>query len=284
MGGVVNSVVGSLFGNQGATSGANGAANQVTQQLSALQPQEAAFGKQLAAQAAGTAPSISAGMLQQANDQNLNNQMAAAKSNRAVNPALAQRNLMEQAGQQNQQTAQAAGIQRLQEQQANQGQFANYLNSLRSAQNGANQNALAGQQQSNGLGGALLSGIGGALGPVGGMIGSMFGGGGSGSGASAGDAMQMPMETINAAHGGVIPKLSGPQSGIGQKMRNMKSGGHVPGQASVSGDSAKNDTVPAMLSPGEVVIPRSVMSAKDPSVAAAKFVQAVLSKKGKGRK
>lgn len=63
------------------------------------------------------------------------------------------------------------------------------------------------------------------------------------------------------------------------KDKNMKSeGGHVPGKATVKGDSLKNDTVPAMLSPGEVVIPRSVMSSQDPASGAAKFVEAVLAK------
>lgn len=38
----------------------------------------------------------------------------------------------------------------------------------------------------------------------------------------------------------------------------MKLGGHVEGEAQVPGDSEKNDTIPAMLSPGELVIPRSV--------------------------
>lgn len=38
----------------------------------------------------------------------------------------------------------------------------------------------------------------------------------------------------------------------------MKLGGHVNGEANVPGDSEENDTVPAMLSPGELVIPRSV--------------------------
>jgi hypothetical protein len=39
-------------------------------------------------------------------------------------------------------------------------------------------------------------------------------------------------------------------------------GGSVPGKAEVSGDSPRNDKVPAILSPGEVVLPRSV--AKNP--------------------
>lgn len=42
----------------------------------------------------------------------------------------------------------------------------------------------------------------------------------------------------------------------------MEEGGVVPGKAKVKGDSIKNDTVPAMLSPGEVVVPRT--AAQDP--------------------
>jgi hypothetical protein len=56
----------------------------------------------------------------------------------------------------------------------------------------------------------------------------------------------------------------------------MKTGGHVPGKASVSGNSIKNDTVPAVLSPGEIVVPRT--HAQDPEKAKA-FVAAVLAKK-----
>lgn len=61
----------------------------------------------------------------------------------------------------------------------------------------------------------------------------------------------------------------------------LKQGGHVPGQAKESGNSYKNDTVKALLSPGEVVIPRSVMQSKDPIRGAADFVRAVMAKKGK---
>lgn len=39
----------------------------------------------------------------------------------------------------------------------------------------------------------------------------------------------------------------------------MAEGGVVPGKATVKGDSVKNDKVPALLSPGEAVIPRTVM-------------------------
>lgn len=39
---------------------------------------------------------------------------------------------------------------------------------------------------------------------------------------------------------------------------DFKTGGKVPGIPKVTGDSPKNDTVPAMLSPGEIVVPRTM--------------------------
>jgi hypothetical protein len=97
-----------------------------------------------------------------------------------------------------------------------------------------------------------------------GLIGGLMGG--------AGAAMGAP----GKAHGGMIH--SGPRSQMASAM-NMQSGGHVPGQAQVAGDSPKNDTVPAVLSPGEIVIPRTVV--KQGPDAAARFVAAVLAKHGK---
>ncbi len=57
-------------------------------------------------------------------------------------------------------------------------------------------------------------------------------------------------------------------------------GGGVGGKAKVGGakDSYKNDTEPAMLSPGEIVLPRHVTQSDDPVGNAAKFVAALLSK------
>lgn len=63
---------------------------------------------------------------------------------------------------------------------------------------------------------------------------------------------------FNAAHGAAVCYAKG---GVGMPHDHaicMKMGGHVPGEPTVEGDSAQNDTVPAMLSPGELVIPRSV--------------------------
>jgi hypothetical protein len=50
-----------------------------------------------------------------------------------------------------------------------------------------------------------------------------------------------------------------------------------------SGNSYANDKIPAMLSEGEVVIPRNVMQGKNPVDGAARFVQAVLARKQKTR-
>ena len=60
----------------------------------------------------------------------------------------------------------------------------------------------------------------------------------------------------------------------------MLEGGKVPGQAKMSGDHYANDTVKAKLSPGEVVIPKSVMESEDPIKGAAQFVAALQKKKG----
>lgn len=61
---------------------------------------------------------------------------------------------------------------------------------------------------------------------------------------------------------------------------NFKTGGKVPGKAEVKGDSKKNDTVPAMLSPGEFVIPKSIMESKDPVAGGAKMIADYQKKNG----
>lgn len=63
---------------------------------------------------------------------------------------------------------------------------------------------------------------------------------------------------------------------VGQAVMAMVSkGGEIPGKPRVYGDDEANDTVPAWLSPGEIVIPRTI--AQDPAAAekAASFVAAV---------
>jgi hypothetical protein len=62
--------------------------------------------------------------------------------------------------------------------------------------------------------------------------------------------------------------------------RLMNNGGKVPGKAKHKGDDYRNDTVKALLSPGEIVLPNSVTQSKDPVKAAAKFVEAIVAKQG----
>lgn len=47
----------------------------------------------------------------------------------------------------------------------------------------------------------------------------------------------------------------------------LKSGHHIAGKAKVKGDSLKNDTIPATLEEGGVVIPRHIMKHRDPEKA-----------------
>lgn len=112
---------------------------------------------------------------------------------------------------------------------------------------------------------------------------------------------KMAQQGMAKVGGGLIDSLSamfgpdqaaGAASGMGggmggaSMMAAMSKGGavEVPGKAKVRGDSTQNDTVKALLSPGEVVIPRSVMNSKDPAAAAAKFVAAIAAKSGEGMK
>lgn len=102
---------------------------------------------------------------------------------------------------------------------------------------------------------------------------------------------------------GEMPQtVNGPQSSYGQFLVNrsanqtnsfamggqatdLKQGGHVAAKnekekAKVQGDSLKNDTVPAMLSEGEIVIPRSITMGKDPMRQSAEFVRKEIAKRG----
>jgi hypothetical protein len=84
--------------------------------------------------------------------------------------------------------------------------------------------------------------------------------------------------------GGVLPPSDGPESDLGRYLMGMAKGGPVfmadggvPGTAPVPGDSRRNDVVPAALSPGEIVIPRSHAGSPE---AAASFVAALQARQG----
>ena len=162
-------------------------------------------------------------------------------------------------------------------------------------------------------GNIIAPGIGGA---VGGALGSAIGGGG---GMTEGNTLgQGAGPSLFKAKGGLIPHpfLQGfrafQQMAKGGEITNEKVpamvspgevylppnkvnevakgkdpasvGEKIPGKAKVGGDSYKNDTVKRVLEAGGVVIPRHIMSSKNPAAAAAKFVQETLAKQRKGSK
>jgi len=128
-------------------------------------------------------------------------------------------------------------------------------------QNNIAQTATAQGQQNAGI----TSGL---LGTAGTVIGGMYGGpvgaaAGNKIGTMAGDAVNKN-NAQNAAHGGIIqPYAAGGMVGHERCFHDggicLTGGGMVPGKPKVHGDSLRNDTVPARLSPGEAVLPRSTV-------------------------
>lgn len=90
--------------------------------------------------------------------------------------------------------------------------------------------------------------------------------------ALAGTEVQMPADNSN-----FLNETFAKGGSVGSK---LKAGGKVPGKPRVGGtvNTYKNDTVAAALSPGEVVLPRSVTQSKDPVNAAAQFMAALIKK------
>lgn len=105
-------------------------------------------------------------------------------------------------------------------------------------------------------------------------------------------------ENINPQSAGIVkPADSGKlKKGTGDFMKSAVSlgstlaagasrGGVIPGKGPVvAGDNPKNDIVPAMLSPKEIVIPRSITMGKNAPEKARDFVAAVLAKNGMRKK
>lgn len=100
--------------------------------------------------------------------------------------------------------------------------------------------------------------------------------------AKAGQEMRKNMASIGTDYGAKIKgmlSVSGNNvgdfnPGVPSDIAIASDGGKIDGKAKVQGDSPKNDTVPAMLSPGEIVIPRSKV--EDPQ-AAHRFLDEVMS-------
>lgn len=232
----------------------------------------------LLAQSKGQGPNPAQAMLNQATDRNIKQGAGMIASQKGINPALAARLVSDQTGALSQQAAGQGAVMGAQQQLAAQQQLGNVYGTM-GQQNLQNQNILNNALLQGGLGSANINaGVASGnaqrnAGMIGGLLsgaGSVMGGalkGGASSGGMAGDDFGW------YAGGGSAGVSSG---GVGQSQFAFKSGGHVPGHANVDGDHPSNDTVHALLSPGEIVIPRS--KADDPDEAKA-FVEHILSKK-----
>lgn len=82
------------------------------------------------------------------------------------------------------------------------------------------------------------------------------------------------------AHGGKVPG-NGLLDAAKGRLDARNAGPHkVPGTPNVPGNSPQNDTVPALLSPDEIVIPNSVTHSRDPVRKGAQFIQQTLKNEG----
>lgn len=89
------------------------------------------------------------------------------------------------------------------------------------------------------------------------------GGYGALSGYNTGQAQNQNQAATNigAGIGGIVGSVASMGMYDGGRL-NFKQGGGVPGHAPVNGDSPANDIVKAVLSPGEIVIPRTLAESK----------------------
>lgn len=219
----------------------------------------------LRAQANGTGPSVAQGLLSQQTDANNRNAASMIASQRGMNPGLAAKLISDQQAQQQQQSAGQGAVLRSQEMLNNQGLLAQALQAQGNQNLGVLGTAAGAEQGQN------------ALGMQAQQINANVAQGNQQAGLTA-DQINAGVSAGNAAFQGNL--LGGAINGAAAVAAGAAHGAMVPGKAAVSGDSPKNDTVPAMLSPGEVVIPRSIAQAEDAPEKAAEFVRAIRRSKG----
>jgi hypothetical protein len=289
----VNSAVGQLQDLGSAYSNAQGISKGMD-----VYGQQSALAQQLSQQAMGVGPNPVQAQLAQNTAANTANQAALMAGQRGVgqNAGMVARQAAMQGGaNQQQMVGQAATLQAQQQLAAQQalmqqqqamgqmaGQFMNNELSTRNSQANAALNAQSnllnaavGQNSNQTRVDAINSDVaGGNARAQNQLVGQMF---------NAGSAAVTGGGGTKMAQGGMV-KRPHEQAGFASDIMHglaMRAGGMVPGKAQVKGDSPKNDTVPAMLSPGEIVIPRTALQGPDAPQKAAAFVAAVLAKNGK---
>jgi hypothetical protein len=253
--------------------------------------EQAALAEALRAQAEGRGPSLAQMQYQRALEAS---QAAAASqlaSARGLTPAQAQRLMLTRQASAQANAASQSAMLRLQEQQAAQAALGNLLTQRR-------------QQEL--LGGQLAAGLYGTAGSLGtqqaisqaelnqraqaaamGLSQQQFAQETQRSAAATG-ALGAFGQTLLTAGKPPQPAATGstpatglaPAAGTKTSARGGDIGKHlVPGKARFKGDTRSNDTVPALLSPGEIVLPRSVAQAEDAPEKAKDFVSAIKKQK-----
>lgn len=265
------------------------------QRANEIYAQQKTLAEALGAQARGEGPNPALAQLQMATGQNVGNQMAMAAGARGanLNPALAARQAMLAGGNIQQQAAGQGAVMQAQQQLAAQNAYAGQLQGMQGMafnQAGQNLSAILGQDQArmgieNANAAARNALVGGVLNSVAGAATMGLAGGGTkpgakkdllGGGPTPGEG---PTSNIGA-HGGQLQSRGGfvtPYKDGGQVPFPLAlvSGGKVPGKAQKEGDSLQNDIQPALLSPGEIVIPRSIALHKDAPEKAKSFVEQI---------
>jgi hypothetical protein len=245
--------------------------------------EQAALAEALRAQAEGRGLSLAQLQYRQA----LEGAQAAAASQlasaRGLSPAQAQRLMLtQQAGMRAQAASQSAQL-RLQEQQAAQAALGNILTQRR-------------QQEL--LGGQLASSLYGEAGRLGlerartqaqldeAAMRYAMGMGeqqqaretrATGAATGAGAAFGQTLIEAGRKSSGTPAPATGTPAPV--RARGGAAPAEIPGKAKFKGDTRSNDTVPALLSPGEIVLPRTVAQAEDAPEKAKEFVDAIKKQK-----
>jgi hypothetical protein len=214
----------------------------------------------LRAQAEGRAPSLAA--MQYAGALEASQAAAASQlaSARGLSPAAAQRLLMTQQAAARQGAAGKSAELRLQEQQMAQGNLAAVL---------------AQQRQQALLTGQTAGGLGAQAGQLGLSQQQM-------EQQRLTREQELKREEEAALERGITGVVQGGLTGglaLAGKPKVASKGGEIKGRAKFNGDTRTNDTVPALLSPGEIVLPRSVAQDEDAPEKSKKFVEAIKKQK-----
>ncbi len=240
----------------------NQGAGQInTQQSDQDRANQSSLVQALQQQMAGKGPSLAQGQLTQATDANMKQAMAlgAAQQGQGLGSSSALMNIGRATSDAQQQAAGQSSMQRNLEQMQAQQQLSGLLGGMRGQDAG-----IASQQAQNNMG----------------MQGMQSQDALAHQQLASGIDTQMQQNRMQAMTGlasAGAQGLSGLAS-MGGKAAMAWTGGQIGAGGHL--DSPKNDTVPAMLSPGEIVLPRSVAMDGDAPGKAAAFVEAIRKAKG----